>query len=194
MNAVSSRASAGVNSSRSGTSRGGTLRKRSSPSTRSVSFLTARRLVLRRASGERLRELDPALRAQLPAKAVDELAGVQALIPDIQMAFGREAAHRLAVLTHAGQHNRCPAIRREADVAPGDLGAGGHPLDVPLPRAGQRLVEVVRAEDEPAIRSRESTEVRDVRVPARLHEDTRIGRGCEVGRHDGRRPTVEGER
>ncbi len=40
---------AGSNSSRSGTSSGGTLRKRSSPSTRSVSFLTARRLVLRRA-------------------------------------------------------------------------------------------------------------------------------------------------
>ena len=49
MYSVSSRASAGSNSSRSGTSSGGTLRKRSSPSTRSVSFLTARRLVLRRA-------------------------------------------------------------------------------------------------------------------------------------------------
>src|SRR5437764_4064707 len=46
---VSRRASAGSTSSRSGTRSGGTLRNRSSPSTRSVSILTARRLVLRRA-------------------------------------------------------------------------------------------------------------------------------------------------
>ena len=85
-------------------------------------------------------------------------------------------------------------VGREPDVAAGDLGAGGHPLDVPLPRAGQRLVEIVRAEDESAVLSCKSAEVRDMGIAASLHDNPRIRRRGEVGRHHGRRTAVERER
>ena len=55
-------------SSRSGTSRGGALRKRSSPSTRSVSFASARRLVLRRAFANGLENRSRPLGPSLPPK------------------------------------------------------------------------------------------------------------------------------
>ena len=44
----------------------------------------------------------------------------------------------------------------EAAIAPGDGEAGDEPFDVPLERAGERLVEVVEAEDELAGRARRS--------------------------------------
>ena len=62
-------------SSRKGTSNGGALRKRSSPSTRSVSLASARRLVLRRAFANglenRIRLLDP---SRPPKRATSSLA------------------------------------------------------------------------------------------------------------------------
>ena len=59
-------------------------------------------------------------------------------------------------------------LRVEAPVAPRDGEARDQPLHVPLERAGQRLVEVVHAEDEPAVRRGEDAEVRQVRVAAEL--------------------------
>ena len=44
--------------------------------------------------------------------------------------------------------DRCPLLLVEATIAPRDGEARDEPLDVPLERAGQRLVEVVDAEDE----------------------------------------------
>ena len=55
----------------------------------------------------------------------------------------------------------------------GDLEAGGEPLDVPLPRTRQGLVEVVDVEDELAVRGREGAEVREVGVTAELHRRAR---------------------
>src|SRR4029079_13437430 len=122
-------------------------------------------------SGERPGERDSSLPPQLPAEPVDELTRRQAVIPDIEMALVREAAHALAVFAHAGADDLPALLRRQPDIAPGDLDARRHALDVPLPWTGQRLIEVVRAEDEPAVRRREAAEVRDVRVPAGLHDD-----------------------
>jgi hypothetical protein len=144
--------------------------------------------------GERLREQDPTLLAQPPAETLDQLARVETVIPDIEMALVREVAHPLAVRPSALGQKPLPAIRRQPDVAAGDLGAGRHSLDIPLPRTGQRLVEVIRAEHEPAVLSREPAEVRDVGITARLHDDPRIRRRREIGRHHGRRPAVERER
>ena len=191
---ASSRASAGSKSSRKGTSSGGTLRKRSSPSTRSVSFLTARRLVLRRALANGFANTIRPLAPSLPPKRSTSSLAVRRSYQTSRWLSSANAAHPLPVLPHAGRHDPPPPIGREPDVAAGDLGAGRHPLDVPLPRAGQRLVEVVGAEDEPAVRRREAAEVRDVGVAARLHRDPRVRRRREVGRHHGRRAAVEGER
>ena len=68
------------------------------------------------------------------------------------------------------------------------------PLDVPLPRARERLVEVVDVEDQPPLGRGEDAEVRQVRVPATLHREARARRRAQVLGHDQRRPAIERER
>ena len=71
----------------------------------------------------------------------------------------------------------------EAAIAAGDGEARDEALDVPLERAGQRLVEVVDAEDHPAVRRRERAEVGEVRVAAELCVEAGARAAREVGRH-----------
>ena len=110
------------------------------------------------------------------------------------MALTCEAAHRQAVLAYALGDDPAAPLGGEPDVAAGDLRAGGHPLDIPLPRARERLVEVVRAEDQPPVGRREGPEVRDVGVPAGLHDDAAVGGPREVGGHHRGGAAKEGER
>ena len=109
--------------------------------------------------------------------------------------FGIDAnfRHRRAVLTRAGQHHRPPLGVREPIVAPGDVQTCRQPLQVPLPRPGKRLVEVVQVEHEPTFGRAEDAEVREVGVAAHLRaKPGRRGRG-QIGGHDESRPTVERE-
>ena len=64
----------------------------------------------------------------------------------------------------------------EAAVAPGDREAGDEPLDVPLERSRQGLVEVVDIEDERPVRRRIDAEVGEVRVAAELR--VQVGPGA----------------
>ena len=82
----------------------------------------------------------------------------------------------------------------EAAVAAGDGEARDEPLDVPLERAGKRLVEVVEAEDDLAVGGGEAAEVRQVRVAAELGVQPGARAGREVGGHQVRGAAVEGER
>ncbi len=75
-----------------------------------------------------------------------------------------------------------------------DLEARGETLDVPLERRGTGLVEIVDVEEQRPVRRRETTEVRQVGVAARLHPQPAVGRDREVGGHDHRGAAVEGER
>ena len=61
------------------------------------------------------------------------------------------------------------SLSAKAVVARGDQHAHGQALDVPLPRARERLVEVVEVEHQPPLGRGEHAEVRQVRVPAALH-------------------------
>jgi hypothetical protein len=61
---------------------------------------------------------------------------------------------------------RASLIAIEAARPSGDLEAGDQALDVPLPRARQRLVEVVEVEDQVAVGRGEAAEVREVRIAA----------------------------
>ena len=79
-------------------------------------------------------------------------------------------------------------------MAGGDEKAGGEPLDVPLPRPGQRLVEVVDVEDEATLGRGVEPEVREVRVAAALGPEARARRRRQVGRHHERRAAEERER
>ena len=115
-------------------------------------------------------------------------------IPDSQVGHLGEVAHRLPV---AGDRSGddLPAVLAGEPVAAGrDLHAGGQPLDVPLPRAGRRLIEVVDVEDQLPLRGAEDAEVRQVRIPARLHRQPRHRSTGKVAGHRQRRAAVEGER
>ncbi len=105
-----------------------------------------------------------------------------------------ELAHRDAVLVDRVEHDPVLVLGAVAVVARGDQHARREALDVPLPRARERLVEVVDVEHEPALGRREHAEVRQVRVAAALRGQTRAGRPGEVVRHDLRRAAVERER
>jgi hypothetical protein len=122
------------------------------------------------------------------------LVDLGARVEHVDRPHAGEAVHRLLVADDR-RPGRVRALRgTEVLVAPGDLGADREPLDVPLPRARQRLVEVVDVEDHPAVRGREAAEVADVGVAAQLDDDAAGRRPDQVGRHDGRRPAQERER
>ena len=103
------------------------------------------------------------------APARDDLVDVDARVPEV------ERPHRRRTRA-SPRGTRAPTARLigaallgvEAAIAAGDGEARDEPLDVPLERAGQRLVEVVDVEDQPAVGRGEGTEVRQVRVAAEL--------------------------
>jgi len=76
---------------------------------------------------------------------------------------------------HTGCDDRAPIRGGEPKIATGDLKAGGQAFDVPLPRTGKGLIEVVDVEDHLALRGGEQAEVGQVRIPAQLHADPERG-------------------
>ena len=82
----------------------------------------------------------------------------------------------------------------EPEISSGDGEARRQPLDVPFERPRQRLVEIVDAEHEAAIRGSEEPEVREVRVAAQLSVQARSCAVREVCRHDVGRAAKERER
>ena len=110
----------------------------------------------------------------------------QARVPRLELPAGGEVAQRAPVGAGRGG-GEVPA---GGGVPPG--AAGGHdqarrqPLDVPLPRPGEGVVQLVDVEDQPATGRGEEPEVRHVGVAAELHAQAG-GRGCgQVGGHDRR--------
>jgi hypothetical protein len=92
-----------------------------------------------------------------------------------------------------GQRRPCrapPAAlgRAEAAVPAGDHDAGGQPRDVPLPRAGQRLADVVDVEDQPPLGAGVPAGVEPVGVAAGPHGDPGDRRAGRIGGHAGRGP------
>ena len=178
---------------------GGSATIRSSPSTTPARLASTRVLSRERAfatmsSWARASRLLTRLTRDLLADQLEQLAGFQVLVPGLQTAHPGRAAHPVPVLAHAGHDDRAPVRGGEPAVAAQDLEAGREPLDVPLPRTGQRLVEVVDVEQHPPLRGAEQAEVRQVGVAAQLHGDAGPGRAGQVGGHDGRRAAEERER
>ena len=134
---VSPGAAWSANISSTGTISGGSLMNCSSPSTSRVSLANAFR-----------RSFDSALatvrwkffNALVPASAPQRASicvGVELGVPEIEVGHGGERSHRVAVRLRgraATMRGACPFV--EPAVAPGDIEAGGQPLDVPFERAG----------------------------------------------------------
>src|SRR4051794_19777991 len=113
---------------------------------------------------------------------------VEALVPDVDRPHRREPAHLTPVFAGGARDGGAAIARLEAAVEPCDLEARGQALDVPLERAGMRLVEVVDVEDQAAVGRGEHAEVAEVRVPAELDGQIRARSGGEIAGHDPRRP------
>ena len=137
------------------------------------------------------------LQRRLPldrAEPRQHLLHVDPGVPDVEEAHRRRVGHRRAIGLRGGARGRTLVLPPVAVVARRDDEARDEALDVPLERRGERLVEVVEVEDEPAVRRGEHPEVREVRVAAALHAQAG-GRGlCEVARHDRGAAPVERER
>ena len=115
-------------------------------------------------------------------------------VPDIQVGHLGEVAHRLPVAGHGGGDDLAAVLAAEPVAAGRDFHAGGQPLDVPFPRAGRRLIEVVDVEDQQPLRGAEDAEVRQVRIPAGLHGQPGHRGTGQVAGHRQRRAAVVGER
>jgi hypothetical protein len=81
-----------------------------------------------------------------PSKEIEHPLRVQAGVPDVEVALAGEGPHGLPVPGDRGRHDAATLPRLESELAAGDGEAGGQAFDVPLPRPGNRLVEVVDAE------------------------------------------------
>ena len=123
-----------------------------------------------------------------------DLVQVRVRVPDLQVGHRGEVAHRLPVAGHGSRDDLAAVLAGEPVVPPGDFQAGRQPLDIPLPRAGQRLIEVVDVEDKAALGRAEDAEVRQVRIGARLHGQPGHRGGGQVSGHRQRRAAVVGER
>ena len=90
---------------------------------------------------------------------------VQVRVPDVHERLRRELAHRGTVAFGGRQGDLAPGLGGKAAVPSGHGQARGQPLDVPLERPGQGLIEVVDVEDQVALRRGERAEIRQVGVP-----------------------------
>jgi hypothetical protein len=155
---------------------GGSATIRGCPSTLPVRFECTRRqsrvraLAMSRAAPFLLLLPQPLL-ASLGADQAHDLIDIHVRVPGVQGAHRRGFPHPFPVFADARLHDRATVRRGEPQVAAGDLEARGQPLHVPLPRARQRLVEVVEVEHELALWRGEHPEVGQVRIAAQLHGD-----------------------
>src|SRR5262249_30320626 len=118
---------------------------------------------------------------------------VDEIVPDLHVSHLRIAPDALAIRAH----DRLSCLLAPSLVAPhktnGDSGAGSKALEVPFPRPGMDLVEVVDREDEAAFGRSINAEVGNVHVAAahHLHAGDRSGR--EIVDHDGGGAAQEGK-
>ena len=139
-------------------------------------------------------DLAHTLAALLVADPVEEVPDLEVLVPGVEGPPPGRSAHPQSIFLDPRHHDRPPIGRSETSIASSDLETGREPLEIPLPRTGKRLIEVVDVEHHLAFGSAEHTEIRQVSVTAELHGDPRPWRGRQVGRHDQRGAPVERER
>ena len=121
--------------------------------------------------------------ADLGAVARPDVVLVHARVPQVHRVHPGELGHRRPVRRRCLEVDHVALPGGQAEVATGDGEAGHEPLEVPLERAGQRLVEVVDAERQPAVGRGEAAEVGQVGVPAQLRVQARARGPAEIHRH-----------
>ncbi len=128
------------------------------------------------------------------ARFLQDVDRLEPGVPDLERVGRGQLVHALAVGLGYTQRAGRAVVLAEAVVAAGQHDAGGEPLEVPLPRPRQRLVEVGDVEDVVALGGGEAAEVEQVRVAAGLDGQPADRRGRQVVRHHGGRTAVVGQR
>src|SRR6185437_3162275 len=130
----------------------------------------------------------------LLADQLEQHPGLEMLVPRVQAPHPGGAAHPAPVFPDPGHDHGAAVGPGEASVPSHDLEARRQPFHVPLPRAGEGLVEIVDVEQHLPLRRAEQAEIRQVGITAQLHGDPGHRGHRQVGRHDQRATPVEGER
>ena len=104
-------------------------------------------------------------------------------VPDVDVASRREPRHQRAVRPGGLEHAAFAVALRQSAFAPRDRDARHQSLEIPLPRARERLVEIVDVEDQAPLGRAEDAEVRKVGIAAALNVEAGTRR-----RPRGRRP------
>lgn len=124
-------------------------------------------------------------RGQVVGEVLDAMLAEGALIgecrPGAQVWFAGQAPDDAAVRLHRVLRRLAALLLRDATDPTGEDEAGGEPLEVPLPGAGHRLVEVVDVHDDVTVGGAVETEVRGMRVPAQLGAQAGRGTPDQVG-------------
>ena len=119
---------------------------------------------------------------------------IHPVVPDVQRPHYPKLGHPLPVGADGPADHLAGLLIADLQVPGGQDHARGQPLHVPLPGAGQRLVEVVDVEDQIPLGGAEDPEVGQVRVTANLHPQPGGGGSGQVVRHDHRGAAQERER
>ena len=117
----------------------------------------------------------------------------QPRVPHCEVAGVGEFQRRLAVGARRRFDGRGTRGRIETELSAGDLDARGEPLDIPLDRSRQALIEVVEPKDQRALRGLEHPEVGEMCVAAQLSAKTPARRVSKVRGHHGRGAAEERE-
>jgi hypothetical protein len=108
---------------------------------------------------------------ELVAQPRLDLGGLGMGVPDLERGHRGEPPHRLAIAEGPRLDDAASVLVGVVVVPRGDLQARGQALDIPFPRRGMGLVEVVDVEDQAALRGCEYSEVAQVGVAAGLNDD-----------------------
>ena len=124
------------------------------------------------------------LRAQTLGHRSEHALDLDTRVPDVEVPHLGELPHRAAIGACRPQHHGAPRIRIEPAVSPGYLEARPKTFDVPFERTGQRLVEVVDAEDEIPIGCEKRAEVGEMRVATELNVQPAARTSREIRCHE----------
>jgi hypothetical protein len=130
---------------------------------------------------------------RLGRQGVEHGTLVDAVVPDLEEAHLGVAPHALAVGPHDRLRGRLDIRLVSAHEPGGYSRARRQPLQVPLPRTGVNLVEIVDGEDQVAFGGGKDAEVGNVHVAAGAHTHAGHRRGRQIARHHRRRAAQEGE-
>ncbi len=122
----------------------------------------------------------------------DELL-VRDRVPRVQRRKPGQQPHGAPVGTDRVERRLAAPVLIRAGLPAREHERGGEPLQVPLPGAVQRLVEVVQIDDQAATRIAVQAEIGRVRVAADLGADPGHGGAGEVVRHEPRRTAQKRE-